>query len=161
METVLRVGFVYFFLMISLRLLGKREFGELSPFDLVVLLMIPELVSQALVREDFSMTNAVIGVATLLTLVWFTSVAAYRSERLGTLINGAPVVLVQHGFLVPEALNHERITPGQVLEAMHSAGLERMEQVKWAILGSDGKIAVVPWVQEGSGHPQGEEKATL
>ena len=62
METVIRVAIVYVFLMAALRFLGKREFGQLSPFDLVVLLMIPELVSQALVREDFSLTNAIVAV---------------------------------------------------------------------------------------------------
>src|SRR5690606_39689775 len=81
METVVRIVLVYIFIMIALRIMGKREFGEMAPFDFVVLLLIPEMFSQAMTREDFSLTNAFVAVATLLTLVFITSVVSYRSER--------------------------------------------------------------------------------
>jgi uncharacterized membrane protein YcaP (DUF421 family) len=149
METVLRVAFIYAFLMAALRVIGKREFGQLAPFDLVVLLLIPELFQQALVRDDFSITNAIIGVSTLLVLVFATSLVSYRSPRVARMIEGVPSVLVQHGRLIEHNLTRERVSPDEVLGAVHRNGLERLAQVKWAILGADGKISVIPWDQEG------------
>lgn len=144
METVIRITFIYLFLMVALRIMGKREFGQLAPFDLLVLLLIPELFQQSMVREDFSLTNALIGVCTLLSLVFMTSVLAYRSRVAGEVIEGQPVVLVQDGELRPESLDRERVTPSEVLDAVHRVGLERMEQVRWAILSTAGEIHVVP-----------------
>jgi uncharacterized membrane protein YcaP (DUF421 family) len=149
MDIVLRIAAIYLFLLIALRIMGKREFGQLAPFDLVVLLLIPEIVSQALMRDDHSVTNAFVAVATLLTLVFATGTIAYRFRRLERLISGTPTTLVGHGRLLPAALNRERVAPEEILDAMHRAGLEVMPQVKWAILEGDGKITVVPWQQAG------------
>lgn len=146
METVIRVGLIYLFLMAALRVMGKREFSQLAPFELVTLLLIPELVAQGLVREDFSVTNSLIGVSTLLSLVFLTSMAAYLSRGIGKVIEGEPSVLLHHGFLVPENMALERISPGELLAEMHKSGLETTDQVKWAILETDGKITIVPWV---------------
>lgn len=147
METILRVAFVYVFLMVALRVMGKRESGQLAPFDLVVLLLIPEFFSQAVAREDFSMTNAVIAVGTLLTLVFATSVLAYRFRGFGKVVAGSPSTLVSEGYLIPEHMGHERIGPDEIHEAMHASGLQQMSQVKWVILETDGRLAVVPWDQ--------------
>ncbi|MGH7470404.1 MAG: DUF421 domain-containing protein [Longimicrobiales bacterium] len=150
METVLRVTFIYVFLMIALRIIGKREFGQLAPFDLVVLLLIPELFQQALLRDDFSLTNAVVGVSTLFVLVFATSLVSYRSPRMSRILEGVPIVLVQHGQLVEPNLTRERISPEEVLAAVNRDGLEQLAQVKWAILGADGKISVIPWDRHGN-----------
>lgn len=90
METVTRVLFVYAFLVIALRVLGKREFGELAPFDLAVLMLIPEFFQQAVTGDDFSMTTAVVAASTLLTLVLLTSMIAYRSQKFAQLVAGSP-----------------------------------------------------------------------
>jgi uncharacterized membrane protein YcaP (DUF421 family) len=158
METVLRVFIVYIFVMLGLRMLGKREFGEMAPFDLVVLLLIPELISQSLVREDFSLTNGLVGVATLLLLVFLTGVLSYRFPRFGGMIAGVPAVLVRHGYLVPQNLNRERVRPDEILEAMHQVGLYRMDHVQWAILETDGRISIIPW---GDGHLSNPQKRPL
>lgn len=160
METVLRVTVVYLFLMVALRIMGKRDVGQLAPFDLVILLLIPELVSQALVREDYSLTNGFIGVATLLSLVFITSVVVYLSKGASRLVEGQPTVLVQHGFLVPENMNRERVSPEEIVSQMHESGLERMDQVKWGILETDGKISFVPWMESGT-TPRKKEEMTV
>jgi uncharacterized membrane protein YcaP (DUF421 family) len=146
MDTVLRVTAIYFFLMIAMRVVGKRELGRLSPFDLVVLLLIPEMLTDALAYGDDSLTNGFVGVATLLGLVFLTSAVAYRFRRAERILEGQPTVLVQHGEFVRDNLARERITPHEVVMSLHESGLERIDQVKWAILGSDGKISVVPSV---------------
>ena len=160
METILRVGFVYLFLMVALRVMGKREFGELAPFDLVVLLLIPELFAQALLREDFSMTNAIIATSTLLTCVFLTSVLSYRFPKIGTLVAGKPAVLAADGAFVPDNLDRERVAPEEVMEALHASGLEELGQVKWVILEADGRLAVVPVKQPPIVHRE-EGKHTL
>ena len=159
METVLRIVLIYLFLMVALRLMGKREFGELAPFDLVVLLLIPEMLSQAMVREDFSLTNALIAVSTLLTLVFMTSLLNYRFRAFSRLVSGEPAVLVRHGHFMSKALDRERVAPAEVLDAMHAVGLHRMEEVRWAILETDGRITVIPWAPSG-GHPPDQSAAT-
>ncbi len=73
MDIVLRITVVYLFVLVGLRILGKREFGQLSPLELVSLLMIPEVVSQAMVGSDYSLTTGLTGLATLLVLVFLTS----------------------------------------------------------------------------------------
>jgi uncharacterized membrane protein YcaP (DUF421 family) len=145
MDTILRVVIIYFFLLVALRVIGKREFGQLGPFDLVVLLLIPEMLTDALSHGDPSLTNGLLGVTTLLTLVLLTSLVSYRFRRAGEIIEGEPTVLVQHGWLVASNLHRERVAPSEILNAMHESGLERMDQVKWAILGTDGRISIVPW----------------
>lgn len=148
METVLRVVFFYLVILLGLRVLGKREFSQLSPFELVTLLLIPELVQQALIREDFSATNALIALCTLFTLVFLTSLMVQRSKKVGEFIAGRPAVLVYEGKFVPEVLEHERVTPDEVYGEMRRAGLERITQLKWALLESDGRISFIPFEQQ-------------
>jgi uncharacterized membrane protein YcaP (DUF421 family) len=143
MDIAIRITVVYLFVLIGLRLLGKREFGQLSPLELVSLLMIPEIVSQALVGSDYSLTTALTGVATLLVLVFGTSALMQRFERFETMVAGEPTVLVDSGRFVEHAMNRTRVTPAEVFSEMHKAGLELLDEVKWAILEPDGSIAIV------------------
>jgi uncharacterized membrane protein YcaP (DUF421 family) len=144
METVLRVAFVYVFVWGCFRILGKRELTQMSPFELVTLLLIPQLFSRALTRQDYSMTNAVIGSTTLFLLVFLTSAASYRSARFARLMQAEPTVLVRRGQLLDKHLNRERISAGDIYSAMHKVGLQHLAQLEWAILEGDGKIALVP-----------------
>ncbi len=144
METVLRVTLFYLFILFGLRVLGKREFSQLSPLELVMLLLIPELASQSLVREDFSLTNGIIAITTVFTLVFVSSVLQHHSKTVARAISGSPTILVADGAFIQEHLNRERIDPGEVFSEMHKVGLSRLEQVRWAILETDGQIAIVP-----------------
>ncbi|MBI4408626.1 MAG: DUF421 domain-containing protein [Gemmatimonadetes bacterium] len=144
MDTVVRVVLIYLFLLVTLRVIGKREFGQLAPFEVVMLLLISEIVQQALVREDFSLTNALIGTSTLLALVLITSVLSHLSARVEAVTEGSPTVLVRRGALVEPSLNRERVTPDELLSALRKFGVERLEDVEWAILETDGQISVVP-----------------
>lgn len=144
MAIVVRIALIYVFLLVVLRLMGKREFSQLSPFELVTLLLIPEILTEALNNGEDSLTAAFIGVSTLLSLVFITSLIAYRSPRFGRLTEGEPVVLVRDGHLVPASLHRERVSPQEVVSEMHRSGLERMDQVRWAVLEPDGHISFIP-----------------
>src|SRR5205814_9355487 len=109
METVLRVAFVYVFVWACFRILGKRELTQMSPFELVTLLLIPQLFSRALTRQDYSMTNAIIAATTLCTLVFITSAMSYRIRRFARIVQARPTVLVHRSTLIEEHLNRHRI----------------------------------------------------
>src|SRR5690606_22302523 len=128
METVTRVIIIYFFIMLGLRVLGKREFGQLSPLELVTLLLIPEIVAQGLVREDFSLTNAIVGISTLFGMVFLTSLVMQHSRTAEELITGKPTLLVYNGNFIAENMNKERITPDEIYTELHKAGLDMLSQ---------------------------------
>ena len=144
METVIRVLVIYIAILVGLRVLGKREFGQLSPLELITLLLIPDLVVQGVIQSDFSMTNSLVALTTLLSLVFFTSLLSHRFKRIEKLIGGEPTLLVAKGKFLERNMNRERIAPDEIFNEMHKAGLERLRQVRWAILETDGRIAIVP-----------------
>jgi uncharacterized membrane protein YcaP (DUF421 family) len=143
METVIRIAVIYLVILVGLRLLGKRELSQLTPLELVTLMLIPEIVSQSMIGEDFSVTNGVIGLTTIFSLVFLTSLLKQRVKAVERIIEGTPTLLAAHGELIEENLNKERITPDEVFGEMHKSGFEYLSQVKWAILETDGKISIV------------------
>lgn len=144
METVIRITIIYLVILVGLRLLGKRELSQLTPLELVTLMLIPEIVSQSMIGEDFSVTNGVIGLTTIFSLVFVTSLLKQNVKAVERIIEGTPTLLIQHGKFIEENLNKERITPEEIFGEMHKSGLEHLKQVKWAILETDGKISIVP-----------------
>jgi uncharacterized membrane protein YcaP (DUF421 family) len=142
-ETVLRVVFVFVFIWVCFRILGKRELSQMAPFELVMLLLIPQFFSRALTRQDYSMTNAVVAATTLFSLVFFMSIASFRFGRFRRFMESEPTVLVRQGEFLPTGLGRERIAPDEIFSAMHKAGIEQIRDVAWAILEGDGKIAII------------------
>lgn len=144
METVIRVVVIYLFLLVGMRLIGKREFGQLAPHEFVILLVIPEMVSSALNQNDHSLTNAMVGVTTILTLVFATSLLAHRFKPIQKMLEEAEAVLVHRGSLFEENLNKERVTAEEILTEARKSGVDTLAGIKWAVLEADGKIAIVP-----------------
>jgi uncharacterized membrane protein YcaP (DUF421 family) len=160
METVLRIALIYTFVLIGLRIIGKRELSQLAPRELVMLLLIPELFSQAALGEDFSMTNAIVACATLLLLVFGTSAVTYLNGTVSRIVDAAPAVLVRRGELIGESLDRERVTAEELFAEMRQAGLSRLSEVEWAILEGEGKISIIP-VRRGDGVQRREERSTV
>ena len=145
MEGVLRVATVYLFLMLLFRLAGRRTMADISPFDFVLLLIISELVQQAIVADDPSLTNAFVLCATLVLLDIGLSLWKQRSPRIERLLEGSPVLLVQHGEPIQEALRVMRVDESDILAAARLCqGLERMSQIRFAVLEKTGGISIVP-----------------
>jgi uncharacterized membrane protein YcaP (DUF421 family) len=132
--------------------MGKREFSQLSPLELVTLLLIPDILSQGILREDHSLTNGLIAIATLFSLVFVSSVLQYHSKKFARIISGEPTVLAEQGRLIPDHMDKERVSPEEIFDHMRESGIERLEQVKWAILETDGKISIVPSEQQAQQH---------
>lgn len=160
MDTVIRVAVVYVFLVAGLRILGKREFAQLSTSELIMLLITSELVSPALTRNEPSLVNSLVAVSALFVLVFATSIFTYRARAVQGLVSAPPVVLVHGGRLVVENLAKERITPEDVLSEAQKAGLLTISEVQWAILQGDGRIAIIgPGREIGSGDAGSEGAA--
>ena len=143
METVLRVVFVFVFIWVCFRILGKRELSQMAPFELVMLLLIPQFFSRALTRQDYSMTNAVLAATTLFSLVFLMSISSFRFGWFRHFMESEPTVLVRQGEFLRVSLGRERIAPDEIFSAMHRAGVERIGDVAWAILEANGKIAII------------------
>lgn len=142
-KAALHVVVVYVTLLGAFRLLGKRELGRLSPFDFVTLMMVPEILSNAVQGEE-ALATGLAGLSTLLLLVLGTSVLAYRFRPFERVVEAEPALLVADGRLITTNLHVERIQPSELYSEMRKQGLEDLSQVKWAVLESSGTITFVP-----------------
>lgn len=141
---LLRTIIVYFALLIGIRLAGKRELGHMTPFDLVVLLVISNAVQNAMVGPDTSLTGGLAAAFALLAINWVMNRAALRWARLGQRLIGTPTLLVNSGEFVDEHLRKEGIQRDEVMMALREHGISEPSQVQMAVLEVDGSISVVP-----------------
>jgi uncharacterized membrane protein YcaP (DUF421 family) len=145
MEIVLRAAAIYLFLMLVFRISGKRALAEMTAFDMVLLLIIGESVSQALMGDDFSITTALILVTTLVLMELGFAFVKQKSPVAERWLDDVPLIVVQDGKPLKERMARVRVDEEDVLEAARgSHGLERLEQVKYAVLERGGSISVVP-----------------
>ncbi len=139
-EKVLRPIVVYAFLVVGLRLAGKRELAQLNPFDLVVLLTISNTVQNAIIGEDNSVTGGLIGAATLLMANHVVVRYFYSHQRLEQLVVGDEIVLMEGGRILADRLKHEVITMPEFEAAAHKQGFASLDEVERAILEPGGGI---------------------
>jgi uncharacterized membrane protein YcaP (DUF421 family) len=145
MESIARGAAVYFILLIALRFSGRRTMAQMTPFDLVLVLMVAETTQQALLGNDYSIVNALILIVTLFAIDIALSYAKRCSKTVDAWLDGKPTLLVANGKLDLEALKNTRISRDDVLEAARQLhGLERLDQVKYAVLEADGDISIIP-----------------
>ena len=142
-EKILRTAIVYFFLVIGLRLAGKRELAQLNPFDLVVLFLLSNVVQNAVIGNDNSVTGGLIGAATLLALNWAVVRSLYRHERLERLVEGEEDVLMDGGRILEDRLSKEMITRAELEAAAHRQGFDSLENVDRVILEPGGTLAFI------------------
>jgi len=143
LEKMLRPALVYLFLVVSLRLAGKRELAQLNPFDLVVLLTLSNTVQNAIIGDDNSVTGGVVGAATLLVLNYAVVRFLYGHERLEHLVEGDADVLVEHGRVRTDRLWKELITLPELEAAARKQGMTSLADVERAVLEPGGSISFV------------------
>ncbi len=145
MESIIRVLVMYSVLLLLFRISGKRTMSDATTFDFLLLLVLSETVQQALVGEDRSITHAVLLATTFIMVDVILSLIKQRSPKAANLLEGAPIVIVSNGQPLLSHMNGERVDEEDVLEAAREAhGLERLDQVKCAILERNGRITIVP-----------------
>ncbi len=143
-EVVLRTAIVYLFLVVAIRVSGKREVGQLSVLELVVILVISDAVQNSMVGENTTLWGGLVAVLTLLALDFAIKAIARRSERFSHVVEGEPRLLVRDGRLLTKALKEEGLEAEEVRAAVRGHGLARIEDVRLAVLETDGSISVIP-----------------
>ena len=143
LEKILRPIVVYVFLIVGLRVAGKRELAQLNPFDLVVLLTLSNTVQNAIIGEDNSVSGGLLGAATLLAVNYLVVRFLYSHERLEQAVTGAADVLIENGEVRPERLRHELITLPELEAAAHRQGFASLADIERAILEPSGTICFV------------------
>lgn len=145
METVIRGAAIYALLLVIMRLSGRRTLSQMTPFDLVLILIVAETTQQALLGDDFSLVNSAILIVTLFAIDIGLSYVKERSGRVERILDGAPVILVSHGEPDRKVLAGARMSVDDVLEAAREKqGLERLDQVRFAVLETTGEISIIP-----------------
>ncbi|WNG33492.1 DUF421 domain-containing protein [Archangium violaceum] len=145
MHLIGRAVAIYVLLMVLFQIAGKRSVSQMNTFDLVLLLIISEATQQALLGEDHSLTGAAIVIVTMVGLNILLSWVRYRFQRVEMWLNEGPVILVDDGRLVQNRMRKTRVDEADILlAAREKHGLERLEQIKYAILESSGSISIIP-----------------
>lgn len=146
-EFVMRAVMVYVFLLVLLRLTGKRQIGQLAPFDLVLLLVLSNAVQNSMNGGDNSLIGGMISAATLVLLNFALGYLTYRSRRVESFIEGHPEILIHNGRLYESVMARAQLTHHEINAALRSAGVVTIEDVRSAILENNGAITVIPKVQ--------------
>lgn len=150
MDSVLRAFAMYLALMVLFKIAGRRSLAELTTFDFVLLMIIGEATQQALLGDDFSLTNAFLVIITLIAVDVGFSLLKQRSSWVSRLIDGEPTIIVENGKLLHRRLRHARLVEADVMEAARSSqGIETIDQIKFAIIERNGKISVIRQDAEG------------
>lgn len=143
-QILLRTTVVYGAVLIGLRLSGKRQIGQMAPFDLVVIILIANAVQNAMVGPDTSLAGGLISAGTLLVLNFGVSRLSERLPWVGRVVEGQATVLISHGQVLPDRLRGEGVDAAELEEAIREHGLAGIEQVELAVLEVDGAISIVP-----------------
>lgn len=145
MDSVLRAAVMYLVLMILFKIAGRRSLADLNTFDFVLLLIIGEATQQALLGDDFSITNSVLIIATLIAIDVGFSQIKQRSKRIALLLDGGPTVIVENGEPLHRRMKKARVTEADIMEAARSnQGIARMSDIRYAIIERNGTISIIP-----------------
>ena len=141
-EKMLRPAIVYLFLVVLLRIFGKRELAQLNPFDLVVLLSLSNTVQNAIIGNDNSLTGGLVGAFTLLALNYLVVRFLFRHRRLDQLLEGKPTMLIEHGHIVKDQLARELLSHSELMTVLHRQGFYTLDEVEQCVLEPGGTFAI-------------------
>jgi uncharacterized membrane protein YcaP (DUF421 family) len=141
-EKIVRPIIVYLFLILFLRLFGKRELAQLNPFDLVVLLSLSNTVQNAIIGNDNSVTGGIIGAFSLLAINWLLMMVLFKMPKVDSALEGKESVLIAHGVVNKAALEKETMTEMELLSVIHKQGLDEFSEVESCVLEPNGTFYV-------------------
>jgi uncharacterized membrane protein YcaP (DUF421 family) len=144
-ELVLRSVVVYAFLIVLLRITGKRQVGQLAPFDLVLLLVLSNAVQNSMNAGDNSLVGGLIAATTLIAVNYVVATLTFRSKRIEALIEGRPQVLIHNGILFSKAMDAAQMTHHELNAALRQSGCMTIEEVRCAMLENNGAVTVIPF----------------
>jgi uncharacterized membrane protein YcaP (DUF421 family) len=143
LEKIIRPWIIYIFLIVGLRLAGKRELAQINTFDLVVLLMLSNTVQNAIIGDDSSVTGGIIGAASLLVLNYLVVRFLFRRASLDRFLEGSPVVLVKNGRILRKHLDRELISISELTAAAHKQGFRSLDDIEECVLETGGSLAFI------------------
>jgi uncharacterized membrane protein YcaP (DUF421 family) len=143
-EFIVRGGVVYLFLLIFLRLTGKRQVGQLAPFDLVLLLVLSNAVQNSMNAGDNSLVGGLISASTLILLNFLLAILTFRNRKIEAIVEGQPQILIHNGQLFEAVMAKALLTHHELQAALRAAGCTEVEEVKLAVLENNGAITVIP-----------------
>lgn len=143
MDIVLRAFFAFVFVFLVTRLIGRRELRSLEPFDLILLVVVGDLMQQGITQSDMSFTGAVLATGTFAVMVLAVSYAGFRFRRVQPLLEPQPMIVVQDGQVIESNLRKERMTVDELLAEARQQRLGSLENVRWAVLESSGKVSFI------------------
>ena len=155
MEIVVRAAVIYFFLWVVTRVIGKRELGQMSAFELVLLVTMGDLIQQGVTQEDFSVTGAMLAVGTIALLIVFFSWVSWRWKGTRATLEGLPVIVVKDGRMLEQVMRLERLSDTELLEAAREQGIADLREITVGVLEPDGKFSFFT----GGDHQPPQEKA--
>jgi uncharacterized membrane protein YcaP (DUF421 family) len=150
MDSVIKAIAIYLLLWAIVRVSGRRTLAQMTAFDLILFLIIGGATQRALTGQDYSLTNVLVVVTTLVALTVGMSFMEIESPRLAKILKGTPTILVDRGKLLERRMRRARVTADEILEAArHDHGIERLDQIKFAVLEASGKISIIPATSKG------------
>ena len=144
MDIVVRAAFTFGFLLFLTRIVGKRELSTMEPLDLILLVVMGDLVAQGVLQSDYSVTGIVLASGTMALMTVAASYLSFRFKPMRPVLDGEPVVVVQDGQALEANLRRERITQDELAAAARQQGIETIDDVKWAVLETNGRLSFIP-----------------
>ncbi|MDX6647548.1 MAG: hypothetical protein QOK40_3275 [Miltoncostaeaceae bacterium] len=144
MDIVARATVIFIVIFVVLRVIGRRELGNLEPFDLILLVVLGDLVQQGVTQSDYSVTGAILAICTIAVLTVAVSYLGFRFRRLRPLLEGEPIILLADGQPIERNMRRERITLEDVAAEARLQNLASLDEVRLAVLEASGEISIIP-----------------
>jgi uncharacterized membrane protein YcaP (DUF421 family) len=143
MDIAIRAAVIFLFVFFLTRIVGRRELNSMEPFDLILLVVLGDLVQQGVTQSDYSLTGATIAISTIGLLTVLFSYLSYRFRRLRPVLEGEPIIVVEGGEPIESNLRRQRMTVEEIRAEARLAQIKSLDDVRWAILETDGRISFV------------------
>ena len=143
MDIVVRAFFAFLFVFLVTRFIGRRELRSLQPFDLILLVVVGDLMQQGITQSDMSFTGAVLATGTFAVLVLVVSYAGFRFRQVQPFLEPQPMIVVQDGQVIESNLRKERMTVDELLAEARQQQISSLDEVRWAVLESSGKVSFI------------------
>lgn len=143
MDIVIRAAVAFLFILLLTRIVGRRELSSLEPFDLILLVTIGDLVQQGVTQNDFSVTGMGLAIGTIAMLTVLISYLPWRFRALRGVLEGQPEILIEDGNVIERNLRRNRLTPEEIAAEARFQQIDSLEQVRWAVLETSGKISFI------------------
>jgi uncharacterized membrane protein YcaP (DUF421 family) len=143
MDVVLRAAIIFLLVFVFTRVLGRRELSSLQPFDFILLVVIGDLIQNGVTQSDLSVTGVFLVLCTIGTLQVLTSYLGFRFGRLRPVLQGEPIVLVEHGKVIDRNMRRERLTFDDLAEKARLSEISSLDEIRWAVLETNGDISFI------------------